>query len=55
MTVICDVHGPMKRREALLWWECPGWDGEGCPVQLVYDEGLRRVADAGIPGVTVLP
>ena len=55
MTVHCDTHGPMRYRVALMWWECPGFDGEGCGVQVVYDEDLARGTEAGIPGVTVLP
>lgn len=55
MTVSCDVHGPMRRREQLFWWECAGFDGEGCGVQIVYDEDIRRGAGSGIPGVTVTP
>jgi len=71
MIVSCDVHGPMKRREHLCWWECLGFDGEGCDawltdtdisagisergVQVVYDEDIRRGAGSGIPGVTVTP
>ena len=54
MTVACDIHGPMKWRERLLWWECPGFDGEGCGVQIVYEEDVRLGPAAGVPGVTVL-
>ena len=52
MTVICNVHGPMKHRPSLSWWECPGFDGEGCSTQIIYDEDLRRDT-SNIPGVTV--
>ena len=52
MTVSCDLHGPMKRRYHLFWWECVGFDGEGCGVQIVYDEDITR-SRGDIPGVTV--
>ena len=55
MTVSCDVHGPMKRREALYWWECLGFDGEGpaeCGLMIIYDEDITR-SRGDIPGVTV--
>ncbi len=55
MTVTCLTHGPMLRREPLCWWECAGFDGEGCSTQIVYDEDLVRGADAGIPNVEVRP
>ena len=55
MTVTCLTHGPMKYRFALKWHECPGFDGEGCGTQIVYDEDLARGADAGIPNVEVRP
>ena len=47
----CPVHGELHRRTeteplgggwtriARSWWECPGWDGEGCEYQ-VADEDL---------------
>ena len=53
MTVSCDVHGPMRRRPLLYWWECLGFDGEGCGVQVVYDEDLACCEASHIPGVTV--
>ncbi len=53
MTVICNVHGPMKHRPPLGWWECPGFDGEGCPVQIIYDEDLR-LDTSNVPDVTVV-
>jgi hypothetical protein len=29
--ITCDIHGgELKRRESKCWWECVGWDGEGC-------------------------
>lgn len=51
--VRCLAHGPMRYRPALGWWECPGFDGEGCDVQIVYAEDVRRGAGSGIPGVEV--
>jgi len=30
----CFYHGPMKYRDHLLWFECVGFDGEGCPARL---------------------
>jgi hypothetical protein len=54
VTVACDLHGPMKWREGPGWWECFGFDGEGCGVQIVYEEDARLGPASGIPGVTVL-
>jgi hypothetical protein len=51
--VICLTHGPMKYRFALDWWECPGFDGEGCNVHLVYQEDVQLGPDSNIPGVRV--
>jgi hypothetical protein len=28
--VTCGIHGVMKYRAAMKWWECVGFDGEGC-------------------------
>jgi hypothetical protein len=53
VNVACDTHGPMLRREPLGWWECAGFDGEGCGTQIVYEEDVTLGAEAGIPGVTV--
>lgn len=55
MTVVCRTHGPMQRSELKRWWECHGFDGEGCGTQIVYDEDLHRRADSGIPNVEVRP
>lgn len=55
MVVECLTHGPMKERFALDWWECPGFDGEGCEVQIVYAEDVTLGEDSGIPGVKVIP
>ena len=52
--VVCRVHGLMKYREPFGWWECPGFDGEGCGVQIVYLEDVRLGRNSGIPGVEVL-
>jgi hypothetical protein len=31
MTITCDIHGgELKYRFDKCWWECVGWDGEGC-------------------------
>jgi hypothetical protein len=49
--VRCDQHGPMQHREDTHWWECHGFDGEGCAVQVVYVEDAYR---GGIPGVTIM-
>jgi hypothetical protein len=51
--VECLTHGPMKYRFALDWWECLGFDGEGCDVQIVYAEDVVLGAESGIPGVRV--
>ena len=53
MIVICLTHGPMRRSEPKKWWECHGFDGEGCRTQIVYDEDLTRGTAAGIPNVEV--
>lgn len=55
MTVICRTHGPMLYRFPLKWWECHGFDGEGCSTQIVYDEDLARGTASGIPNVEVRP
>lgn len=52
VAVSCHKHGPMKYRPDFRWWECLGFAGEGCDVQLVYDEDIKRI-EAGIPGVKV--
>lgn len=49
--VICNAHGPMHYRFAFDWWECVGFDGEGCSGQIVYAEDLDR--GGNIPGVTI--
>lgn len=55
MTVTCRVHGPMRYRTAPHWYECPGYDGEGCEVPVVYAEDAALALDAGaaLPGVEV--
>lgn len=54
VTVTCDTHGPMRYRFTTRWYECPGFDGEGCGVLLVYDEDLARgLATGDRPGITV--
>lgn len=56
MTVTCLTHGPLKYRFGLKWYECVGFDGEGCEdTMIVYDEDLARGADTGIPNVEVRP
>lgn len=30
--VRCDQHGRMIYQPDPMWWACPGFDGEGCPV-----------------------
>jgi hypothetical protein len=59
VTVVCDVHGPMKWREPVGWWECLGFDGEGpreCGVMITYEEDVRAVlrSGSGFPGVTIV-
>jgi len=51
--VSCDIHGPMRYRFALDWWECVGFDGEGCTVPIVYSEDIFGCDPSGMPGVTV--
>ena len=52
VTVACDTHGLMQYRAGPRWWTCQGFDGEGCGVQIVYEEDVAG-ADS-IPGVTVV-
>lgn len=42
MSVVCQVHGPMKYRYMLMRWECVGFDGEDCDAPNVSDEQLAR-------------
>jgi hypothetical protein len=48
-TVECTIHGPMHWRPGPDWWECLGFDGEGCGRQLVYaeDAALRPTPGSG--------
>ncbi len=62
MTVVCDLHGPMRWREGPGWWECLGFDGEGpreCGLMLLYEEDIERSLHGpsphDIPGVTIAP
>jgi hypothetical protein len=50
--VECLTHGPMIYRMGCDWWECVGFDGEGCSVPLVSSEDAAR-EDHGIPGIRV--
>jgi hypothetical protein len=52
VTVICLVHGPMKHNVKMLWWECHGFDGEGCDLNNITDELIRRL-DIIPPGIAV--
>jgi hypothetical protein len=49
-TVECTIHGLMHWRPGPDWWECLGFDGEGCDRQLVYveDAALRFPPESGI-------
>lgn len=47
------MHGPMKWRPGLDWWECLGFDGEGCGVQIIYIEDVERCGGGHIPGVRI--
>lgn len=50
----CDLHGPMRYRAPLCWWECLGFDGEGCHVMIVYDEDIARGLESGDhAGITI--
>jgi hypothetical protein len=42
--VVCDIHGPMKHRFQLDWWECLGFDGTDYCSTLVRAETLARSA-----------
>lgn len=52
MTVICLTHGPMKHHVKKCWWECHGFDGEGCPLSNITDELIKRL-DIIPPGIAV--
>ena len=56
MTLTCLKHGPMKHRFALDWWECLGFDGEGCDAtMIVYAEDIDLAVEVGdlFPGVRI--
>ena len=57
MTVVkCRMHGPMKHRFELDWWECLGFDGEGprdCGVMIIYAEDIE-LDTSSIPGIEVV-
>lgn len=36
-TIECATHGPLHYRPLFRWWECVGFDGEGCDTMLLYD------------------
>ena len=44
ITVRCAEHGPMRYREGFSWWDCPGFDGEGCRTKVTALEAsmIRR-------------
>jgi len=46
LDVRCAIHGPMKHRFAPYWWECVGFDGEGCD-SLFTDEAAYDVMHGG--------
>jgi hypothetical protein len=43
----------MVYRARYHWWVCPGFDGEGCPVQFVTDELVQRCALNRLPNMGV--
>ncbi|HET9118322.1 MAG TPA: hypothetical protein VFN75_09680 [Pseudonocardiaceae bacterium] len=51
----CDSHGRMQYKVRFMWWECSGFDGEGCPVQFVTDELIQDCVLDRLPraGVTL--
>lgn len=51
MTVTCLTHGPMKYRFDTRWYECVGFDGEGCDAPVAREEDLADVVS--IPAVEV--
>lgn len=51
--VACRVHGPMKFRFDRNWWECPGFDGEGCRVVRAEEVACGTASDT--PNVEVKP
>ena len=52
-TVICNTHGPMKRREH--WWECPGFDGEGCDSWLTDGDVAGGISEPGVTAIRTAP
>jgi hypothetical protein len=53
--ITCATHGPMLYRPIPRWWECVGFDGEGCGTQLLYDEDVKCCLRSGTwpPGVVI--
>jgi hypothetical protein len=39
----CPIHGQMHYRFDMDWWECPGWDGEGCGYRVTAEEWYRNI------------
>lgn len=49
---VCTVHGTMRHRER--FWECNGYDGEGCPSMITDDELSDHLSNgAPIPRGTI--
>jgi hypothetical protein len=48
IAVECGIHGPMKYRFPLDWWECVGFDGEGC-CKLIAEEAYDLLQYPPIP------
>jgi hypothetical protein len=38
LDVTCMYHGPMHYRNPMMWYDCIGFDGEGCPAKLTDEE-----------------
>jgi hypothetical protein len=51
----CTIHGPMHWRPGPDWWECLGFDGEGCGTQIFYLEDAHRCLRSRTwpPGIVV--
>lgn len=38
ISLACAKHGPMRFRLNLGWWDCAGFDGEGCAARVTCTE-----------------
>ena len=52
LEIRCSTHGLMRFRMESYQWVCPGFDGEGCPLYLTYEEAEDIGAGRPIDRVT---